>query len=70
MDKTAWTWGKSYQDLLEEGEERLFIQGAESEFTEIFKRENLLKAYQSGREMVYRRIPPDCRRRQYPLDGM
>ena len=62
LDKTAWTWGKSYRDILEAGEDRLFIQGAESEFSEIFKRENLLKAYQSGKKWFtgeFRRIAAD-----------
>ncbi len=47
-DRTAWTWGKSYSDILENEEIRLFLQGEGREFKERFKRKNLLKAYERG----------------------
>lgn len=47
-DRTAWTLGKSYSDILDRGENRLFFQWEGDEFTERFKRGNLLKAYERG----------------------
>lgn len=47
-DRTAWTWGRSYSDILDSGENRLFLQWENDEFKERFKRKNLLKAYERG----------------------
>lgn len=48
-DKTAWTWGKSYSDILEHEEDRLFIRGEGDGFLRLFCRRNLLNMYQAGK---------------------
>lgn len=49
MDRTAWTWGKSYSEILESKDSDLFIRGEGSGFEERYLRENLLKFYEEGR---------------------
>lgn len=60
-DRTAWTWGRSYTDILKNGEGNLFIQGQGEEFAERFSREGLLDVYERGERWFsgeYRRVSP------------
>ena len=48
IDRTAWTWGKSYTEILDSDDSDLFIRGEGLEFHERYLRENLLKAFEQG----------------------
>lgn len=48
IDQTAWTWGKTYSELLHAGQIQMFTKTKEEEFGKQFDRENLLAAYDRG----------------------
>ena len=61
-DKTAWTLGRTYEEILTEEKGRLFIQGEQDHFEERFSREHLLAAYRNGKRWSteeYFRICPN-----------
>lgn len=47
-DQTSWTKGKSYTNLIERGDNRLFGKNVGNEFHERFNRQNLLNAFERG----------------------
>ena len=55
-ERTAWTWGKSYEEIVGSGDTRLFIRGEGAEFEERYKRENVLKAFERGERWSSREL--------------
>lgn len=49
IDQTAWTWGKTYSDLVEQWSATVFAKGDVQDFRDLFNRSHLLKCYQEGR---------------------
>lgn len=45
-DQTAWTWGRTYSDIIELEKKKLFIQNSAREFGERFQWEHLLELYE------------------------
>lgn len=59
MDQTAWTWGKTYSEIIGRERTKLFDRTAGKVFQERFQRESLLKAFEAGEcwsTREYRRI--------------
>ena len=48
MDQTAWTWGRTYSDILLMQSRHLFNENERQEFRRRFSREALLAAYENG----------------------
>ena len=55
-ERTAWTWGKSYEEIVGSEDTRLFIRGEGAEFEERYKRENVLKAFERGERWSSREL--------------
>lgn len=59
MDQTAWTWGKTYSQVIEVEKKYLFALNSGKKFQERFERENLLQFYEKGdvwSTQEYRRV--------------
>ena len=59
MDQTAWTWGRTYSEIIRLESGRLFNESEKQEFRKRFDRESLLTAYKKGEYWSsgeYRRI--------------
>lgn len=59
VNRTAWTYGKTYTEVINSGDDGLFIQGEDSEFSERFSRKGLLAAFERGEywsSRLHRRI--------------
>ena len=48
IDQTAWTWGKTYSQILEVEKRYLFARKDERSFQERFLREKLIREYENG----------------------
>ncbi len=48
MDQTAWTWGRTYSEIIRMESSRLFNESEKQEFRKRFSREALLTAYKNG----------------------
>ena len=59
VDQTAWSWGKTYSEIIDIERARLFLENEGNGFAERFSREKLLEAYSEGNlwsTVEYRRI--------------
>lgn len=48
MDQTAWTWGRTYSEIIQRESGRLFNESEKQDFRKRFSREALLTAYKNG----------------------
>ena len=59
VDQTAWTWGKTYVDIIRSESKRMFSKSDRKKFLERFDRSQLLDDYKKGRfwsSHEYRRV--------------